>query len=266
MWRPVLSRHRQGWPDGYARPMPTFENGWICRECWCANRETDARCYRCHAVPKRREMPEPITFSTPDGKPNDERTKVSSLTGPPAPRTTEASPPHPATAPTPLSERLRELVLLARLRAAIAGFVGAIARLVSFGRAVGHAPGAGARLVSQGVSGAKGRARSGALSALSHRRVWLSAAWVISALSCALLFSVALKAPLAASLLVVASVAIFSGLTAAITSNVSERQGRAAAEAPHAFVGLHEVRGQELPAPAEHLAQPAGILGSRPGR
>ena len=28
--------------------MPTFENGWICRECWCANRESDARCYRCH--------------------------------------------------------------------------------------------------------------------------------------------------------------------------------------------------------------------------
>jgi hypothetical protein len=29
--------------------VPTFENGWICRECWCANRESDARCYRCHA-------------------------------------------------------------------------------------------------------------------------------------------------------------------------------------------------------------------------
>lgn len=28
--------------------MPTFDNGWICRECWCANREQDARCYRCH--------------------------------------------------------------------------------------------------------------------------------------------------------------------------------------------------------------------------
>jgi hypothetical protein len=29
--------------------VPTFENGWICRQCWCANREFDARCYRCHA-------------------------------------------------------------------------------------------------------------------------------------------------------------------------------------------------------------------------
>jgi hypothetical protein len=51
-------------------------------------------------------------------------------------------------------------------------------------------------------------------------------AWVISAFSCALLFSVALRAPVAASLLVVASVAIFSGLTSAITSNASERQRR----------------------------------------
>src|SRR2546428_2344797 len=34
---------------GANTPVPTFENGWICRECWCANRESDARCYRCHA-------------------------------------------------------------------------------------------------------------------------------------------------------------------------------------------------------------------------
>jgi hypothetical protein len=30
--------------------VPTFDNGWICRECWCANREQDHRCYRCHVV------------------------------------------------------------------------------------------------------------------------------------------------------------------------------------------------------------------------
>jgi voltage-gated potassium channel len=29
--------------------VPTFDDGWICRECWCANREHDGRCYRCHA-------------------------------------------------------------------------------------------------------------------------------------------------------------------------------------------------------------------------
>jgi hypothetical protein len=29
--------------------LPTFENGWICRQCWCSNREQDGRCYRCHA-------------------------------------------------------------------------------------------------------------------------------------------------------------------------------------------------------------------------
>jgi hypothetical protein len=28
--------------------VSTFENGWICRECWSANRDVDDRCYRCH--------------------------------------------------------------------------------------------------------------------------------------------------------------------------------------------------------------------------
>jgi len=77
--------------------------------------------------------------------------------------------------------------------------------------------------------------------------MWLSVAWVISAFSCALLFSVALDAPLAASLLVMASVAIFSGLTAAITTSSSERRGQRATDR----------RDQEVAPPAE-------ILGSRP--
>jgi hypothetical protein len=46
--------------------VPTFDNGWICRECWCANREQDGRCYRCHverpdygAVPEVAATPAP---------------------------------------------------------------------------------------------------------------------------------------------------------------------------------------------------------------
>jgi hypothetical protein len=245
--------------------MPTFENGWICRECWCANRETDERCYRCHAVPKRREMPEPITFSTPDGKPNEERKKVSSLTGPAVAPEPEASPPKPPTPKIPLSERLRSLVIVTRVRAAIAGLTLAFARLTSFGRAVRHAPGTGAQRLSRGVHGARHEAGSRWRSALAHRRAWLGAAWVISAFSCALLFSAALHAPFVASLLVVISVAIFSGLTAAITSNVSERQARgmtersadtqAADERVHAFV------------PAPDLPQQSTeVLGSRSAR
>jgi hypothetical protein len=27
--------------------MPTFEHGWICRNCWTSNRAQDGRCYRC---------------------------------------------------------------------------------------------------------------------------------------------------------------------------------------------------------------------------
>ena len=29
--------------------MSTFENGWICKNCWKPNREQDLRCYRCKA-------------------------------------------------------------------------------------------------------------------------------------------------------------------------------------------------------------------------
>jgi hypothetical protein len=245
--------------------MPTFENGWICRECWCANRETDERCYRCHAVPKRHEMPEPTTFSTPDGMPNEERKKVSSLTGPAVAREPEASPPKAPTPKIPLSERMRSLVIVTRVRAAIAALTLAFARLTSFGRAVRHAPGTGARRLSQGVSGARHEAGSRWRSALAHRRAWLAVAWVISAFSCALLFSAVLHAPFAASLLMVISVAVFSGLTAAATSNVWERQARgmtersadtqAAAERVHTFV----------PAP-DLPPQSADVLGSRSAR
>ncbi|MGZ6255545.1 MAG: hypothetical protein ACXWMB_00830 [Candidatus Limnocylindria bacterium] len=238
--------------------MPTFENGWICRECWSANREQDMRCYRCHAVPKRYEMPEPITFSTPDGKPNEERKKVTSLTGPQVARPAEAAAPPAPTAPSkPFSERLRELAFIVKVRSAIAAVHGAVTgtflRLASVVRAVVHAPAAGAHLVSQGVRRVQHRASSGARSALSHRRAWLSVAWVISGLSCALLFSAALRAPFLASLLVVAGVAVFSGLTAAITTSASERQS-------HRQQERHE---QAFVPPAEHAAQPAEILGSR---
>jgi hypothetical protein len=101
---------------------------------------------------------------------------------------------------------------------------------------------------------------------LAHRRAWLTAAWLISALSCALLFSVALNAPLAASLLVVASVAIFSGLSAAITTNYSDRRDRRAGDAPERLVGLHEVGDAGSATPAAHSAQAAEILGTHAGR
>lgn len=244
--------------------MPTFENGWICRECWCANRETDERCYRCHAVPERRVMPEPATYSTPDGKPNEERKKVSSLTGPAVPREPEASPAKAPTPSIPLSERLRTLVIVRRVRAAIAALTLAFARLTSFGRAVRHAPGAGAQRLSHGVRGARDEAGSRWRSALAHRRAWLGAAWVVSALSCALLFSAALNAQFAASLLVVLSVAIFSSLTAAFTSNVTERQARGTTERSadtHAAERVHTF----VPAP-EPPPQSAEVLGGRSAR
>ena len=229
--------------------MP-FENGWICRECWSANREQDDRCYRCKSVPKRNKGPGAITFSTPDGVPIEERKKVSSLTGP---RVEQAPAPTPAAAViprTPFLEQIGVLAIVAWARTGFGAIAAAVASVMSFGRAVGKAPGNGARLVSSGVRGARNEASSRTKSVLAHRRAWLSAAWVVSALSCALLFSAALHAPFAASLLVVLSIAIFSGLTAAITSNVSDRQARAmrerstdaqhAAERTHVFVPAPE--------------------------
>jgi hypothetical protein len=247
--------------------MPTFENGWICRECWTANREQDQRCYRCHKVPVRHVMPEPATFSTPDGKPNEERKKVSSLISSapiPAPRQPEAAP-KPVTPKVPLSETIRGLVLVRWARAAIAAIVASFRRIVTFGRAVGHAPGAGARFVSDGVRSARHEAGSRARSAMSHRRAWLSVAWAISALSCALLFSAALHAPIAASLLVVMSVAIFSGLTAAITTNASERMAHGMSEGPSGVGAVVEHPMAFVP-PPEHPTQPAEVFGSRPAR
>ncbi len=245
--------------------MPTFENGWICRECWCANRETDDRCYRCHAVPKRRVLPEATTFSTPDGMPNDDRKKVSSLTGPSAEQAPEPAPAAVVTPRTPFAEQIGLVAILAWVRAGITAITAAFARVTSFGKAVKEAPGAGARRVSSGVRGARSEAGSRARSALSHRRAWLSAAWIISALSCALLFSAALHAPFAASLLVVISVAIFSGLTAAITPNVSERQGRGMAVGSSEMPASGEHGHAFVPAP-DPSTQAAEAFGSRPAR
>jgi hypothetical protein len=236
--------------------MPVFENGWICRECWSANREQDSRCYRCKAVPKRREMPAPATFSTPDGKPNEERKKVSSLTATAAPRVVEPTAPVTTEPATP-----REFALMARLRTFAATVGRNLSLLMRVMRTVRAAPRAGYQFATRKVHAGADMVMSSVRAVLSHRRAWLTAAWLISAFSCALLFSVALDAPLAASLLVVASVAVFSGLSAAITTGASERRDRRAGDPPEHVAGEAEVL-----APAEHAAQPSSILGTPAGR
>jgi hypothetical protein len=244
--------------------MPTFENGWICRECWSANRQQDERCYRCHAVPKLHEMPQATTFSAtvgvPKDEPKDEPKRVSRLTASPAPRAAEPVPakPKPSGPPWPV-------VVLAAMRGWFARPKAGAQRVARVVRAAPGAPGAGFRLLTGRVNAGVSRVMSPIRRIIAHRRAWLTVAWVISAFSCALLFSVALHATLAASLLVVGSVAIFSGLSAAITTNVSERRDRRAGDARARLVGLHEVGTSETVA-AEHAAQPAAILGSRAAR
>jgi hypothetical protein len=241
--------------------MPVFENGWICRECWSANREQDARCYRCKAVPKRREMPEPSTFSTPAAKPDEERKKVTNLTGPaPAPAVQASTPVAPpvATEPSPP----REFPMLVRLRAVIAAIALFVGRVVGVARAVPGAPRAAGRFVNREVRAGVDAAMSPVRAVLAHRRAWLTAAWLVSGFTSALLFSVALHANLATSLLVVASVAIFSGLSAAITTATSERRDRRAGDALQRV----DVRAPEVLAPTEHAAPPAPVLGTPAGR
>ena len=241
--------------------MPTFENGWICRECWSANREQDQRCYRCHAVPKRHEMPEPITFSAnighPKDEPEEEPKRVSRLTAAPVPQAAEPQParPKPSGPPWPI-------VVLAAMRAWFSARKRRAKRVAGAVRGAPGVPGAGLRILTGRLNAGVSKATSPFRRILSHRRAWLTAAWVISGFSSALLFSVALNAPLTASLLVVASVAIFSGLTAAITTNYSDRRDRRVGDAREQLVGLHEVRHTGPAVPASS-AQPAEIMGGR---
>jgi hypothetical protein len=234
--------------------MPTFENGWICRECWSANREQDQRCYRCHAVPKRQEMPQATTFSAtigvPKEEPADEPNRVSRLTAPPPPRAAEAEPTKPKVSGPPWP-----VVVLSAMRGWFARPRAGARRVARVVRAAPGAPGAGIRLVTGRLNAGVSKVTSPFRRIFANRRAWLSVAWIISAFSCALLFSVALDAPLAASLVVVVSVAIFSGLTSAITATASERRNRRAGDVPVASV--------IPPTTPPHPAQAAEILGTR---
>jgi hypothetical protein len=235
--------------------MPTFENGWICRECWSANREQDQRCYRCHAVPVRHEMPQATTFSAtigvPKDEPADEPKRVSRLTAPPPPRTVEAEPatPKPSGPPWPV-------VVLSAMRSWFARPQAGARRVARVVRAAPGAPGAGLRLLTGKVNTGVSKVMSPIRRIFANRRAWLTVAWVVSAFTCALLFSVALDAPLAASLLVVVSVAIFSGLTSAITATASERRNRRAGDVVPSAIP---------PTTAPHPAHAAEILGTHAG-
>jgi hypothetical protein len=211
-------------------------------------------------------MPEPVTFATPDGKPNEERRKVSSLTAAPAPPPppVEQITHEPAAPAAPAAPR--QLVLFVRLRAIVATTGRYLSQLMRLVRAVPGAPRTARQFATTRMHAGIERVMSPLRRLLSHRRTWLTVAWSISALSCALLFSVALEAPLAASLLVVASVAIFSGLTTALTMHASERQGRSADEHPQRRNHPDELRDPGLVTSTEHSAQPAEVVGSHPAR
>jgi len=160
----------------------------------------------------------------------------------------------------------REFAVLVRLRAFIAAIALFFGRLVGIARAVPGAPRAAGQFVNREVHAGVDAAMSPVHAVMAHRRAWLTAAWLVSGFTSALLFSVALHASLAASLLVVASVAIFSGLSAAITTATSERRDRRAGDARARLLDLHDVGDLGPPLSAEHAARPSEILGTRPAQ
>jgi hypothetical protein len=130
-------------------PVPTFENGWICRECWCANRESDARCYRCHspqpeapaiafdtvakAVAPAAEEAEAVLASAPEapaatsfcltcGQAMDADARICSQCGTPAHELGSVVNAAPAAASAPVVRAPREPAL-PKLRAAYVAFV-----------------------------------------------------------------------------------------------------------------------------------------------
>jgi hypothetical protein len=131
-------------------PVPTFENGWICRECWCANRESDARCYRCHspqpaapaiafdmvakavapaaeeagALAAAPEAPAATSFCLTCGQPMDPNARICSQCGTPAHELGSVVNAAAAPAPAPAVRAPREPAL-PKLRAAYVAFVGA---------------------------------------------------------------------------------------------------------------------------------------------
>jgi hypothetical protein len=133
------------------KPVPTFENGWICRECWCANRESDARCYRCHAPqpdlpaaafdPVTRMVVQPAeeaeapavaapeavagtSFCLTCGQPMDAGARICSQCGTPAHELGSVVNAAAAPAPAPVVRAPREPAL-PKLRAAYVAFVAA---------------------------------------------------------------------------------------------------------------------------------------------
>ena len=149
---------------------------------------------------------------------------------------------------------------MARLRSWFAAAVAGARWVWRLVRAAPSAPGVASALVTDRVRASVRRVTAPFARVLAHRRAWLTVAWLVSALSCALLLSAALDAPLTASLVVVASVAIFSGLTAAFTSSAMERHGRSAVEQPERLGKLDALRDHGLATPAEHSTQHVEML------
>ena len=127
----------------------------------------------------------------------------------------------------------------------------------------------GVRKVRGGVGSVRGsipdhgHAGKAASQLRSHRSfTWMLPAWLAAMVSSALFLLATQRDQVVASLLLLVSLALFSALTAAITTISLDRRSHTTRELPERLRELDQLRDAGLVTPAEHLARRAELLRS----
>jgi hypothetical protein len=193
--------------------LATFEDGWICKKCWSANRDSDSRCYRCHSEPASvPAYPSKASVLTPPAAPAPAPPRIT----PDVPMPTQEAPAPPVervvgkfprTMPKLTFQTFPSVPVLSGVRALFM-------RLVRTGRGV-----------RSGWIDIRRRA------AAMRRRAGMFTFWISATLLCWLVifFELAPESAggrLVASVLATLGLGLFSAATAAVTSlALAERRG-----------------------------------------
>jgi hypothetical protein len=193
--------------------VATFEDGWICKKCWSANRDSDSRCYRCHS--------EPAGYAT-----------IQSKVSVPSATLARPAPAPPVALPTP--SPMRETVVsqppepIAKAPRAMRRWtppsLPRIGVVSAFGRVSRRIASAGHRMRASWN-------QAGRRAAAMRRRAGMYTFWLSAMVLCWLVifFELAPESAggrLVASVLATLGLGLFSAATAAVTSSaVAERRG-----------------------------------------
>jgi len=198
---------------GVQKPVATFEDGWICKKCWSANRDSDSRCYRCHSEPAGY-----ATFQSKVSVPSTTvaRPALAPPVGPPAPspvrETVISQPPEPI---TKTSKAMPRWTLPSLPSIGVVSAFGTISR----------------RIASAGHRMRASWNEAGRRAAAIRRRAGMFTFWLSAMVLCWLVifFELAPESAggrLVASVLATLALGLFSAATAAVTSSaVAERRG-----------------------------------------